>query len=244
MSGAWLVLGATSPLARAFAIEAADHGAKLFLAARDADELATIAGDLRVRSNIPVETLAFDAGDAASVEKLAAWALEQSGPVSVFAGHGIMPDEKDVQADAKLAAQLWEVNCLSIVRLLNRLTPKFEAEGGSIVVIGSVAGDRGRKKNYQYGASKAGLAGYIEGLGARLSANNVSVLLVKPGVMDTGLTWGLPTPPLPLGSPEGLARAIWLRTRRGGTLYYPWFWFFIMQIIRQLPNAIFNKLNF
>jgi len=244
MSATWLILGATSPLVRAFAIEAAGHGAKLVLAARDADELETIAGDIRLRTKATVETVAFDAANIESTHALAEKAAGYDN-LSILIGHGIMPDETKVRADEALALQQWEVNNLSIVRLLNRLTAKFEAQqSGAIVVIGSVAGDRGRKKNYQYGATKAGLAAFVEGLGAYLSGFGVKVVLVKPGIMDTRMTWGAKGPPLPKGTPEGLAKAMWKKAHKGGVLYYPWFWFFIMKMIQQLPSKIFNKLNF
>lgn len=244
MSATWLIIGATSPLVRAFAIEAATQGARLVLAARDTDELETIAGDIRLRSKAEVTTLTFDAADPASTKALADKAAELDN-LSVMVGHGIMPDEIAARDNEALALQQWEVNTLCIVRLLNRLTPKFEAQkSGSIVVIGSVAGDRGRKKNYQYGATKAGLAAFVEGLGAHLSGFGVKVVLVKPGIMDTRMTWGTKGPPLPKGTPEGLAKAMWKKAGKGGVLYYPWFWFFIMKMIQQLPVKIFNKLNF
>jgi short-subunit dehydrogenase len=237
----WYVLGATSPLARAFAIEAAGHGAKLVLAARDTDELETIAGDLRLRREAEVSTEIVDAAKPESVSALAARIKSEAAPLALFIGHGIMPDE----ADHGLTSQLWQVNTLSIINLLNELTAKLEADkAGQVVVVGSVAGDRGRASNYQYGATKAGLAAFVEGFGQRMSRAGVKVLLVKPGMMDTRMTWGMKASPIPLGTPEGLAKAMWKKAAKGGTLYYPWFWFFIMKLIRELPHGIFNKTKF
>ena len=241
MTITWYVLGATSPLARAFATEAAAHGAHLVLAARDAAELETIAGDLRIRAKAQVRTLIFDATNAQSVADLAAEMNKQAKPLSMFIGHGIMTDEND----HTLTSLLWQVNTLSIINLLNMLTEKFSADNaGHIVVVGSVAGDRGRAANYQYGATKAGLAAFIEGFGQRMSRVGVKVLLVKPGMMDTRMTWSMKPSPIPLGTPEGLAKAMWKKAPKGGTLYYPWFWFFIMKLIRELPNALFNRTKF
>ncbi len=245
MTGTWIILGAGSALAKAFAREAAKHGAHLILAGRNPQELATQEQDLRLRGAASVTCALFDAMNEQHRGALVAMAAQAKAPVSLYWAIGTMPEEAAMRADAVLCTQMVNSNFTSAMLTCNALLPLFEQQkAGAIVLLGSVAGDRGRKKNYQYGASKAGLAAYAQGLAAHLSAFQVPVLLVKPGVMDTPMTWGKKNPPLPLGVPEGLAKVCWQRAARGGTLYYPWFWWPIMLAILHLPRKIFNKLNF
>lgn len=247
MSGSWIILGATSTLARAFAREVAKRGdCTLLLAGRAVTEIAADAADLRLRAReTQVEVIGFDARDSASIQALAQRAHTLPRPVNVFLAFGTMPPQEEMIADAKLCASMITATYTGAVLTLNALTPLLEEQkAGSVVVLGSVAGDRGRKKNYLYGSAKAGLHAFTQGLAAHLSTAGVSVLLVKPGVMDTAMTWGLKNPPLPLGQPEGLARACLRRAPQGGVLYYPWFWRWIMLILTHLPRRIFNRLNF
>ncbi len=247
MSGSWIILGATSTIARAFAREVArQRGVTLLLAGRAVTEIEADAADLRLRTHAAdVQVIPFDARDTASFQALAQRAQTLPRPVSVFLAFGAMPPQEEMIADAKLCASMITATYTGAVQVLNALTPLLEAQkAGSVVVLGSVAGDRGRKKNYLYGSAKAGLHAFTQGLAARLSGSGVSVLLVKPGVIDTAMTWGLKNPPLPLGQPDGLARACLRRARKGGVLYYPWFWRWVMLIILHLPRRIFNRLNF
>lgn len=247
--GSWIILGATSAVARAFARTRAAEGVHLLISARDRAELDILAADLTVRGAASVMVLAGDTGDLALQTALARRAVELPGPVSLFIATGLMPDHEAMLRDPALLASLMTTNATALMQMTNRLLPLFEdQQAGAIVMLGSVAGDRGRKKNFLYGASKAALATYAQGLAARLSAFHVPVLLVKPGVLDTAMTWGLKNPPLPLGQPEGLVKAVDRRlvkgAKGGGTLYFPWFWLGIMLIIRHLPTKIFNKINF
>lgn len=245
LSGTWIILGATSAMARAFARKAASEGCALVLAGRDVTELEALAVDTGLRGASMVSTLRFDANDAASIAELATVARTAVLPINVFLAFGQMPDETMMRLDAALCAQMINTNYTAAVLALNTVLPVFESQqSGSIIVVGSVAGDRGRKKNFLYGSSKAGLHAYVQGLAAHLSAYKVPVLLVKPGVIDTAMTWGLKNPPLPLGQPDELAAACWKRAPKGGVLYYPWFWWGIMTIIKHLPRQVFNRLNF
>jgi decaprenylphospho-beta-D-erythro-pentofuranosid-2-ulose 2-reductase len=245
MSGTWIILGANSALAKAFSRHAATQGARLLLAGRKVDELNTQTEDLRLRGASDIRTLKFDARDDQDRKALLATLPELTAPISIYWAIGSMPEEADMRADAALCRSMLDNNYSSAVLTLSALLPQLETQkAGAVIILGSVAGDRGRKKNFIYGSSKAGLAAYAQGLAAHLSAFRVPVLLVKPGVMDTPMTWGKKNPPLPLGAPEGLAKACWRRAKNGGTLYYPWFWQIIMLAIMHLPRKIFNKLNF
>ncbi len=243
--GTWIILGATSAMARAFARKAALEGCALVLAGRDMTELTAMATDLTLRGSPHVQPLQFDANNPDAIGALANTAKTCVLPISVFLAFGQMPDESMMRVDPSLCAQMIDTNYTGAVLALNALLPILQGQrSGSVVIVGSVAGDRGRKKNFLYGSSKAGLHAYASGLAAHLSSFNVPVLLVKPGVVDTAMTWGLKNPPVPLGTPEGLAEACWKKTGKGGVLYYPWFWWGIMTLIRHLPRKIFNKLNF
>lgn len=245
MSGTFIIIGATSGLAKAFARKAAAQQYRLVLAGRDMTELEILAADLRLRGAPVVTPLAYDAADPQAALDLLALAKQLDGPISLYWAAGLMPDEAAMRMDPALCQQMIATNYTGAVLATNALLPLFETQrSGHVILIGSVAGDRGRKKNHLYGASKAGLQAYAEGVGALLSSHQVPVLLVKPGVMDTAMTWGIPGPPLPMGAPEALAEACWKKMRSGGTLYFPWFWWGIMMIIRHLPRKIFNRLNF
>lgn len=243
--GTWIILGATSAMARAFTRKAASEGYALILAGRDVNELNLLAEDASLRGAAMATVLRYDASDPAALAELATAAKTAVLPINLYVAVGQMPDEALMRVDPELCANMIDTNYTGIVLAINALLPTFESQqSGQIILLGSVAGDRGRKKNFIYGSSKAGLHAYASGLAAHLSLFKVPVLLVKPGVIDTAMTWGLKNPPVPLGTPEGLADACWKKAPKGGVLYYPWFWWGIMMMIRHLPRQIFNKLNF
>ncbi|MBL8831574.1 MAG: SDR family NAD(P)-dependent oxidoreductase, partial [Rhodospirillales bacterium] len=195
MSGVWVVLGATSSIAREFARAAARGGAELVLAARDFDDAYATASDIAIRTGRRCMAVRFDAGDAAAHETLLAAVREFAGtsPVSVFLAFGAMPEQAAIDADPALVASTITTNFTDAASILHRFAPMLEAQGeGAVVALGSVAGDRGRLKNYVYGAAKAGLHAYLQGLRARLVRKGVHVVTLKPGFVDTAMTWGLP----------------------------------------------------
>ncbi|MFC7690017.1 SDR family NAD(P)-dependent oxidoreductase [Paeniroseomonas aquatica] len=128
--------------------------------------------------------------------------------------------------------------------ILAALAPALEAQGGGrVVALGSVAGDRGRKRNFLYGATKAALRTYLQGYAARLAKAGVRVLCIKAGPVDTAMTWPLPGLPF-MVSPSAFASTAWRRARRGsGSTYLPSIWWPVMSIIRLLPTSIFNRLD-
>ena len=246
MESTWLVLGATSPVGRAFALEAAHHGSSLLLAGRNAEELETIAADIKLRAGQPVAVVMVDAedfdGHQAFVDKCLA---QRKGVMNVFLAFGAMYPQEAVDGDFTLAKRTINANYVGPVSILSRIAPVMEKQGeGSIVALGSVAGDRGRLKNYMYGSAKAGLHAYLQGLRARLFRAGVSVTTVKPGFVDTAMTWGL-TMKLPMASPEKLAQACWRYAEKGvDTAYYPRFWWPIMSIIKLVPEKVFKRMRF
>lgn len=238
-----LIVGATSAIAEALARRYAGEGARLVLAARNGERCAAIAADLRIRGALEVRCLDFDAAHPSRVEPLidTAWAAFNGLDVAVLA-HGSLPDQAACEQSAAATLDALQVNALSAIGLLVPLASRMEAaRHGSIVVIGSVAGDRGRQSNYVYGAAKGCLAVFAEGLAHRLHAAGVQVLTVKPGFVDTPMTAAFPKGPL-WARPEQVAGDIQRAVRRGSTLLYtPWFWRWIMLVIRNVPRPLFFR---
>jgi short-subunit dehydrogenase len=241
----WLVLGASSSVARAFARLVAAQGADLLLAGRDTDDLARSASDLRARYGVSAHVLPFDARERATIAALVAHCRDLPvGTLDVFLAFGSMPEQAAMEADPTLAVHTIEATYTGAVEVLLGLAPILEAgKQGRVVVLGSVAGDRGRLKNYVYGSAKAGLATFTAGLRNRLFRAGVLVTTVKPGFMDTAMTWGLPGMFL-VASPEAAAASILKAAQKGKEVVYtPVFWALIMLIIRLIPERIFKKLS-
>ena len=241
-SGTWIVVGATSAMARALVRALAAEGAALVLAGRDLPEIEGTAADALARGAAAARTVALDLRDA---PETAAEALsgDGAGPLNVAVFAGSMPEQATLDADPGLMAGLIDDNFAGPARLLSTLAPAIEARGGTVVGVTSVAGDRGRIGNYAYGAAKAGFATYLSGLRNRLGRSGAHVITVKPGFVDTAMTWGLPGLFL-VAPPDRVARDI-LRAveRRRDVIYTPGFWRAIMLVIRLIPERIFKKLS-
>ncbi|MCG8081658.1 MAG: SDR family NAD(P)-dependent oxidoreductase, partial [Candidatus Thiodiazotropha taylori] len=138
----------------------------------------------------------------------------------------------------------FEVNALTTISLLTNLANYFEAQQrGSIVVISSVAGDRGRQSNYVYGAAKGAVTIFLQGLRNRLTKSGVNVLTVKPGFVDTPMTADFPKGAL-WASSEKVAQDINKAIdAQKSVAYVPWFWRYIMLIIKSIPEMVFKKLS-
>jgi decaprenylphospho-beta-D-erythro-pentofuranosid-2-ulose 2-reductase len=237
-----LLVGATSGIGRALARALARRGYEIVLASRSQDELVRMASDLEVRENAKVQCDVFDARNSASHVDLVARCMDSGGFDGVVVCYGTMHDQIEAERDPELAWDMLQVNLLSPIALLEAAALHLAARRkGWLCVVSSVAGDRGRRTNYLYGSSKAGLNAYLEGLEARLAPTGVSVVTIKPGFVDTGLTWGVRVPLA--ASPERVARDI-LRgiDRRRSVVYTPGFWRWIMLILRMLPRVVFRRL--
>ena len=247
MTGNVLVAGAGSTLARALAEGLARRGHGLVLASRDAAEAGRTAADLGLRFGVPTAALGFDARDAAATAALVTLAESAlpgtlSGVVVAFA---TMPDQDEVESDPSAGLGMIDVNVRSTMALLEAAASLFEARPGSFLcAFSSVAGERGRRKNYAYGATKAALSVAMEGLSARLVPKGVTVLCVKAGPADTAMTWGRMSPASPLlARPERVAEDVLAAlSRRRAIVYTPWFWRPLMAIFRALPAAVFRRL--
>jgi short-subunit dehydrogenase len=240
-----VVFGATSGIAQAICRVLSQRHCRLFLIARDPDKLASVASDLKVRGADVAGTLCTDLTDTASHAEIIASAWHQSGSVdAAIIAHGVLGDQKKAERNWAEAAAILNVNFISVTSLVTHLANAFQRQGfGQIVAIGSVAGDRGRKTNYVYGAAKGAVEILLSGVRHRLAAQGIGVLLVKPGFVDTPMTAHLPRSPL-FASADSVARAIVSAMDSGkSTIYTPFFWRPLMWIIRALPERIFNRLS-
>lgn len=242
---AWLILGASSAIARAFARVAAEAGCDVLLAGRDLEDLDRTARDLRVRYGREAQAIAFDATDLANHADFVETVRSRARRFDVMLAFGLMPNQAAIDADPALGLESVAATYTGAVSILMRLAPALEAQGeGRVLVIGSVAGDRGRLRNYVYGSAKAGLHAFAQGLRARLFRSGVRVTTVKPGFIDTAMTFGMRTGPL-MASPEACARACLRFARRGREVaYYPPIWRLIMLVIKHIPEPIMKRLSF
>lgn len=241
----WLILGASSSIARAFARLVASQGAAITVVGRDLADLEATAADAKLRGATFTRVIECDVIDADSRAQCVANATLPNTTLNVLLAVGSMPEQEAMQSNSTLLTRMMEATYLGPVALLEGLAPRLiEQKGGCVVVIGSVAGDRGRLKNYLYGSAKSGLATYAGGLRARLFRSAAGVTLVKPGFIDTSMTWGLPGLFL-VASPEDCAKAILNAARKGkAVIYFPAFWRLIMLIIQHIPSFVMKRLAF
>lgn len=244
MNTTWIILGATSSMARAFARAVAAEGAGVILGGRDAGELAALAADCRLRGARLAEPAVFDAREPATFAPLVARAEAEEGEINAAVFVGSMPEQAAIDADPGLIDGVVADSFTGPARFLQLLAPVMEARGqGTVVGVGSVAGDRGRLGNYVYGAAKAGFATYLSGLRNRLTRAGGHVVTVKPGFVDTAMTWGLPGLFL-VASPEAVAADLLRAVRkRRNVIYTPFFWRWIMLIIRHIPEPVFKRMK-
>jgi len=238
------IFGATSAIAEATARLWAAEGAALFLVARNDVALTQIAEDLRIRGASEVQTRVADLADDAQHQAIIEQIMAPGKLDIALIAHGTLSDQKACEADFELARRELTVNGLSVLSLCTHLANAMEPQGqGTLAVISSVAGDRGRQSNYVYGTAKAMVSTFLAGLRNRLHGHGVNVLTIKPGFVDTPMTAAFDKGPL-WATPEQIAEGIVKGIQAGrNTLYLPWFWWGIMTIIRSIPEAIFKRLS-
>lgn len=237
-----VIFGATSAIAHASARIWAAQGATLSLCVRDAQRGAVLAQDLMARGALQVHLVAFEADSVASCASASAAALADGCDIAVIA-HGSLTDQPVCQRDATALAQAMQINFVSYAIIAEACAAHFEAcRTGTLVVISSVAGDRGRASNYLYGAAKAGATALASGLRGRLAKVGAHVVTVKPGLVDTPMTAHLKKGPLFVGA-DVVGRGIVAAVERGSCVVYtPWFWRIIMGILAHVPERLFHKL--
>ncbi|WP_447793376.1 SDR family oxidoreductase [Pseudomonas farris] len=241
-----LIIGATSAIATACARLWATQGCEFFLVARNSEKLEQTSADLKARGAANVTTYCMDATDNTAHPAMLHDCLNAMQQIDIaLIAHGTLPDQKACEQDMNTALQELTNNGTSVIALLTVLANQFEIQRcGNIAVISSVAGDRGRPSNYLYGTAKAAVSTFCEGLRARMYKVGVSVTTIKPGFVDTPMTKGLALPAALVVTPEVVAKLIIDGVQKNkGVLYTPKIWFFIMQIIKSIPDAVFKRLN-
>ncbi|HEY0264770.1 MAG TPA: SDR family oxidoreductase [Granulicella sp.] len=240
-----LVLGATSGIAEATCRIWAEQGARLFLVARNADKLAAVAADLQTRGASYVDTAVADLDDTAQHPALLAHAINSlTGMDIAYLVMGVLGEQPIAEQDFVHAEQILHTNFVAPVSLLTWLANYcVQRRSGVLAVISSVAGDRGRKSNYLYGSSKAGLSAFLAGLRNRIDREGVTVLTIKPGPTKTSMTAGMKGSEK-FADVNAVARTIVAAIdKRQDVLYVPFQWGPIMFIIRHIPESVFKKLN-
>lgn len=240
-----VIVGASSAIAHETAKLFARDGADLFLVGRSADKLNVIVDDLKVRGAKRIETFLMDATDLDRHEEMLQTAIATLGSLDmILIAHGTLGDQR--ASELSVAETLKELNTneISVISLLTLSANYFERERrGCIAVISSVAGDRGRKSNYVYGAAKAAVSTFLQGLRNRLAKSGVSVVTIKPGFVATPMTAHLKQGPLfaqPRVVGEGIYEAM---MKRKDIVYLPGFWRIIMFVVKSIPEGIFKKLS-
>jgi decaprenylphospho-beta-D-erythro-pentofuranosid-2-ulose 2-reductase len=240
-----LVLGATSGIAEATCRIWASQGASLFLVGRNAEKLATVAADLRTRGASYVDTAVADLDDTDKHPALLAHAINSlTGMDIAYLAHGILGNQPNAEQDFNTAAQILHTNLMAPVSLLTWLANFcVQRHAGTLAVISSVAGERGRKSNYVYGASKAGLSAFLGGLRNRVDREGVTVLTIKPGPVKTAMTSGMKGSEKFADVNKVAQSIVSAIDNRRDNLYVPFQWQPIMFVIRNIPERVFKKLN-
>lgn len=242
-----VIIGATSAMAIHCARRwAADAPARMTLVGRDPGRTERVAQDLRARSpTTHVTSLTTDFLDPACISEMVT-GLQATAPVDlVLIAHGSLPEQAQCQADLVACRAALEVNGLSPALFAEAFAGGMEKAGkGTLAIIGSVAGDRGRKSNYAYGAAKGLVTRYAQGLQHRLAGTGVRVVLIKPGPTDTPMTAQFKQSGARLASVEDVADRIVRGVAQGrAVIYAPAKWELVMMVIRHLPSLVFNRMN-
>ena len=241
-----VIIGATRGMGRALARRLAERGDPLFLLGRDEAELALSARDLEVRGAPSVSHARLDLGEAAGFAAALDAADHALSPFdALVVTGGLFARQEELAADPARLAALLHANFTGTVLLCQQAAERMATRGGGLVcAFGSVAGDRARRSNYLYGASKAGLAVALDGLDLAYRDRGVRVLCVKPGFVRTAMTAGLPVPPL-AGEPDAVARRVVAAMDAGRhQVYAPGIWRVVMLVIRALPRAVLRRAQF
>lgn len=241
-----IILGATSAIASATARRYAADGAAILLVGRDQVRLQQNATDLKIRGAERAEIVVCDLARPDDAERQFDSFVHQLGGVDhVLLAYGILGDQAEAERDLVAANEILGVNLVSAAAWSLAAANVLERQGrGTLAVIGSVAGDRGRRANYIYGAAKAGLGVLVEGISHRFANKGPRAVLIKPGPTITPMTDGMTRKGALWATPEQVATVVYAKSHGGGpAAYAPWFWRYIMLIIRNLPSAIFNRMD-
>ncbi|MES2390563.1 MAG: SDR family oxidoreductase [Acidobacteriota bacterium] len=240
-----LVLGATSGMAEACIRRWAARGDSLYLVARNADKLAAVAADAQVRGASYVDTAVADLDDTAAHSEVLARAINSLAGLDVaFLALGVLGDQPAAERSFATADQILHTNFIAPVSLLTWLANYCaQRHSGTLAVLSSVAGERGRKSNYIYGSSKAGLTAFTDGLRNRIDREGVRVITIKPGPVKTAMTEGMKDHAKMADLDEVADTLVKVIDNGADIVYVPSHWRIIMAVIRAIPEWFFKKLN-
>lgn len=240
-----LLVGATSSIASCYARMEARDGSRFALVGRDAARLKATEADLVARGSAGVAAWTLDFSKVEDYAGVVSHAREFLGTIDiVLIAHGMLPDPASCERDSLLAAQAFHANATSSIVMMLECVRVLRCQGGgTLAIISSVAGDRGRASNYLYGSAKAAVTAAASGLRQSLLKENVHVLTVKPGLIDTPMTQNFDKGVL-WSQPErvatGIRRAI---ANKRAIVYLPAFWWVIMRIITHIPEWLFRRIR-
>jgi short-subunit dehydrogenase len=240
-----LVTGATSAIAKAWLRLNSHSENRFFLVGRNEEKLADLEKDLIARGSGGAGHFCMDFRNETEYdEMLRAFLEKHQGVDTLFIAHGMLGDQAGCEVDYSKSLEVIHVNFLSTVCLISRLIPLFiRQRAGRLIVISSVAGDRGRGSNFIYGSAKGALSLYLEGLGQRLHTYGIRILTVKPGFVDTPMTAAFRKGPL-WAKPEKIALGIQKALKKNRpAAYLPGFWAPIMFLIRHIPDRLYRKIQ-
>jgi short-subunit dehydrogenase len=241
-----LVIGATSAIAEHCARLWAARGDAVFVVGRNDERLQTIVADLKVRGAAQAHSYCMDLNSMyGHTAMLDAAEATMGGMDAVLIAHGTLSNQKACEQSVEETLAEINTNALSTVSLLTHIANRFEAkQAGTIAVLSSVAGDRGRAGNYVYGSAKAMITAFTSGLRQRLYKSNVTVITIKPGFVDTPMTASLKKGLL-WAKPGAIAAKVLPAIDKGNDeVYVPAFWWIVMTMIKIIPNIIYKKLHF
>jgi hypothetical protein len=240
-----LVIGATSAIAEYCARIWASRGDALYLVARNEERLKTIAADLKVRGAANAETYCSDLNDIDSHATLLDAAETAMGGIdTVLIAHGTLSNQNKCEQSVDETLTEIKTNSLSTISLLTLIANRFEAKKtGTIAVISSIAGDRGRASNYVYGSAKAMITTFTSGLRQRLYKANVAVVTIKPGFVDTPMTANFKKGFLWAKPNAVAAKIVEAIDRKKNEVYVPAFWWTVMTVINAIPTAVFRRAS-
>ncbi len=240
-----LVLGATSGIAEACIRLWAERGDSLYLVGRNADRLAVVAADARTRGATFVDSAVANLDDTGKHAEMLAHAINSLGGMDVaLLALGVLGDQGEAERNFVAASQILHTNFNAPVSLLTWLgNYAAQRKAGTLAVLSSVAGERGRKSNYVYGSSKAGLTAFVDGLRNRIDREGVRVMTIKPGPVKTAMTEGMKGS-AKFADVDAVAASLVKAIDKGtDVVYVPEIWRVIMCVIRMIPERVFKKLN-
>ena len=239
-----LILGAKSDIAKSIAKIYFENDYNLYLAARDSNHLKDFVFGLSKKSEKSIKLIELDILDYEKHEKI--YNNLDEKPLGLVCAIGYLGDQKKGEVEFEYSSKIINTNYTGITSFLNIVVNDFERRGyGFIVGISSVAGDRGRKKNYLYGSSKAAFTSYLSGIRNRLYKKNINVLTVKPGYVKTKMTNQIKLPKILTTTPTKLASEVYnAQQNKKEIIYTKSIWFWIMILIKILPESLFKKIEF